>query len=165
MSKVDDLLELIRGNPAGEELATILADFLASDEGELLLRAKLAEALKEIATQETDVHLTSAEEEVVRLALNGPPITASDLAERASGEFKTLRHRSAASAILSDLASKGVVGKIELGREVRYTHPREAVVQALIVRGELPNECSPDEIVAITGLPMMQVLQTLRDLA
>ena len=165
MTTPDRLLELLAKSPSGEEIAAIICDLLADEQKELVLVAKLAEALKEVSSLEAPPELSPVEREAADLVLDaGLLLMAHEVAERAKGDSKSLKHRSAASAILNELATKGVLGKVERGREVCYASPREAVVQALIGRGELPTECSPDEISKATGMPLVTVLTVLRTL-
>jgi hypothetical protein len=165
MSMADRLWELLREKSSGEEMAAILYDLLSDDEREMVLRAKLAEALKEVSSLHLEHQLSPMEAEAARVVLaEATLLTAQTVADRVSANFRTLRHRSAASSVLNELVTKGVLGKVESGRGVYFASPEEAVTQALTIRGELPTECSPDEIAAITGMPLGKVLVVLRRL-
>ena len=173
MDEVDELAQILRGDPEGSEIARILLDLLtgASDETRLLVLVKLREAIRERRlTLHSPQAATDAERVVKQIVLDsGTMVTADDIVKAAPPYPRSLHHRSGASAVLNSLVNKGEIGKLTVGRETYFSSVREIVQQAQIAwmrehPGQGPEQVSPTAIAAMTGLSSAHVIRTLSEL-
>ena len=162
---IEKLVALLKTDDEGEEIASLLNEFLIDDRKKNALIIRLKETKEEVAPLAQEVTLTEAEEEIRTIVLaEKKPIIAEEVAKKTSGSFKRLRHTTHALRTLDSLTSKGVLGKFKRDRFFYFTTPKEAVMQALKKRGETPAECSPNEIAHETGMPLYVVLDTIAEL-
>ena len=165
MANIDMLKALLEVDDAGEQIAALISELLIDEEKRDLLMVKLNEAKKETLILRQDVRLQRSEEAVRELVLSAAqPLTAQHVADLAPDHFPSLKHRSHTSSVLNSLVSKGVLGKIPFGNVVYFGKPQEAVMEQLKRRNESPSDCSPDEIVKETSLPLAKVISVIQEL-
>ena len=92
------------------------------------------------------------------------PIIAEEVANKTSGRYKRLKYTTQALRTLDSLTRNGVLGKFKRDRFYYFTTPKEAVMQALKERGEIPEECAPNEISKAAGMPLYVVLDIIAEL-
>jgi hypothetical protein len=159
------LVALLKTEENGEEIAALLNEFLIDENKKNTLLFKLKEIKAEVAQLGQEVTLTEAEEEIKTIVLaEKKPIIAEEVAKKTSGRFKSLRHTTHTLRTLDSLTHKGALGKFKRGRFYYFTTSKEAVMQALKMRGEIPVECSPNEIAKETGMPLYVVLDIIAEL-
>jgi Fe2+ or Zn2+ uptake regulation protein len=162
---IEKLVALLKIEEEGEEIASLLNEFLIDDNKKNTLIIKLSEIKAEVAALGQEITLTEAEEEIRNIVLaEKKPIIAEDVAKKTSGRFKRLRYTTHALRTLDSLASKGILGKFKRKRFYFFTTPKEAVMEALKKRGETPDECSPNEVARETGMPLHVVLDIIAEL-
>jgi hypothetical protein len=162
MSVIDDLAKELKKRKNGEKIALMLLEYLNDESLSTLLTATLASLKEEIVRYE-DVKLTPAEREAYKLVQQKGVVTYDDL-KQLSDKFASFKHRSHTSTIMNSLVEKGLIGRIKLGREIAYATPREAVIWALKILDKLPRECNPKDIADLTGLPLIKVIEVLKEL-
>jgi hypothetical protein len=165
MDSVEKLKALLAVDESGEEIASILNECLIDENKRDMLMVMLNEAKKSGMELRQDVRLTGSQETVKDQVLSSDrPLSALDVTDMAPSYLPSLKHRSHTSTVLNSLVAKGLLGKMPFGNVVYFSTPREAVMEQLKRRKEAPAECSPQEIVGETGLPMIEVLEILKDL-
>ena len=165
MTSIDKLSALLGLDEEGEELAGTLNEFLIDPRKRNVLLIKLQEMRKEMSKLSLEVKLSKSEQAVRSLVLDErKPLTAQEVADKIADKHRSLKHTTHASAILNSLVGKGILGKFKLGYNYYFTNPREAVVEQLKRRGEVPDECSPAEIAEDTGMPLAVVLDAIEEL-
>ena len=165
MSDVEKLKALLDTDENGEEIAKILNRLIIDENKRNLLVMKLVEIEKEFATYEQEISFTKSEETVMNTVISNPkPLTTDEITKKVGDKFKSLQHKSHVSATLQSLIRKGVLGKFRFHREVYFTNAKNAVVETMKQRGELPSECSPNEISNETGIPIPIVLDIIEEL-
>jgi len=162
MSVIDKLSEELRKRKNGEELASILLEYVRDNDLCEILKTLLPSLRDEVVRYEF-VKLTPAEREAYRFVHQKGVVTYEDL-KQLSNKFASFKHKSHASVIMNSLVEKGLVGKIKIGREIAYTTPREAVIWALKILDKLPRECNPKDVSDLTSLPLIKVLDILKEL-
>ncbi len=162
MGAIEDLARILKNMENGEKIALLLLDFLCDEERTVILVSVLASLKDEIARYR-NVILTPAEKEAYELVKSRGVVTFKDLNELAD-KFASFKYKSHTSTIMNSLISKGLVGKIKLGRETAYATPKEAVMWALKVLERMPSECNPKDISNLTGLPIVRVLDVIKEL-
>lgn len=63
--------------------------------------------------------------------------------------------------MLNALVSKGLLGKIKIGKSFYFTSPEEAVIECLKRRGEEPNLCPAVRIAEEIGMSLAVVLEVI----
>ena len=162
MSLIDDLAEELRRRDDGEKLALMLLEYLSDENLSTLLMDTLSYLKYEVLRYE-NVKLTPAEREAYKLVQQKGVVTYEDL-KQLSDKFASFKHRSHTSAIMNSLVDKGLVGKIKLGRDLAYATPKEAVIWALKMLDQLPRECNPKVVSDLTALPLIKVVEVLKEL-
>jgi hypothetical protein len=162
MSVIDDLAEELKKRKNGEKLALMLLEYLSDENLSSLLTATLSSLKYEVLRYE-DVRLTPAEREAYKLVQQKGVVTYEDL-KQLSDKFASFKHRSHTSAIMNSLVDKGLVGKIKLGKDLAYATPKEAVIWALKMLDQLPRECNPKVVSDLTALPLIRVVEVLKEL-
>jgi len=162
MSLIDDLAEELRRRDDGEKLALMLLEYLSDENLSTLLMDTLSYLKYEVLRYE-NVKLTPAEREAYKLVQQKGVVTYEDL-KQLSDKFASFKHRSHTSAIMNSLVDKGLVGKIKLGKDLAYATPKEAVIWALKMLDQLPRECNPKVVSDLTALPLIRVVEVLKEL-
>lgn len=165
MESIKKLTALLKVDESGEEIAEILAGILADEDKRNIFIYKLKETKNQLMTLHQEIKLTSGEEAVRNLVLmEKKPLTAQEVAEKIGDKFPSLKHRTHASTALNSLVAKGLLGKIKIGNTFYFVSPKEAVIEQLKERAESPDECSANEIARETELPLIVVLDVLKEL-
>lgn len=165
MTSIEKLKALLALDEQGEELASIINEFLIDPSKRDVLLIRLQEIRKEMSTLKSDIKLAKSEQAVRSLVLGSKkPLTAQEIASLMSEEYRSLKHTSHASSVANALVEKGILGKFKFGHNAYFTSPLEAVRQSLKRRDEMPDECSPAEIASEIGMPLAVVLDAIGEL-
>jgi len=160
------LSSILKGmDEKGEKIAGLLSSYLADDQLRNLFLARLSEFQKGVLKMGQEQRLTKREQVVSEFILaHEKPFTAEEAAKALKGQYKALGHRTHAANLLNALVEKGVLGRYKVGYHYYYTTPKEAVMQILAQREEIPGKCSPTEISKSIGMPLEKVLEVLKEL-
>jgi len=162
---IEKLKALLSTDEAGGEIARLINELLVDSQKRNVLLIKLNEIQKEMSKLSLEIKLTKSEETLRSIVLGArKPLTVQEVTAKVGDEFRSLKHTSHASSMLSSLVSKGVLGKFKFGHNYYYTSPKEAVNEQLKHRGETPEECSPAEIAEETSMPLAVVLDAIEEL-
>lgn len=165
MAGFNKLIALLELDEQGEEIADIIANMLVDERKRNIFVTRLQEIKKQLITLDTKLELTDTEDTIRRFIFGlKRPITTQDVADKMGLEYPSLKYRTHTSAILNSLVSKGIIGKFKDGYSFYFTTPREAVMERIKKRGELPEKCSPVEIAKETGLPLEIVFNEIEAL-
>ncbi len=101
-NNIEKLQLLLKADLSGEELAGLLNELLVDDRKKEVLLVKLNEIRKEMSTLRSDLKLTKQEEVLKSIVLKSKkPLTAQDLANSVSDEFRSLKYVNHASVVLT----------------------------------------------------------------
>lgn len=165
MGDIEKLKALLETDESGEEIAEILNRLLVDEGKRNVLVMKLMEMEKNFATFEKEVSFTKAEEIVRNVVLSAnKPLTSQEIINRIGDEHRSLKYHSHVSATLQSLIRKGVLGKYRFRTGVYFTEAKNAVIETMKKRGELPSDCSPNDIAKETELPVHVVLNVIEEL-
>lgn len=159
---IEKLAGLLSADEYGDVISETLVEILAEMRKRNIFVAKLQEIKNETKAIDREITFTRMEQSVLDFMLaTKQPLTAGELSDAMGSKHPSLRHRTHASSVLNSLVSKGVLGKIKIGRGYYFTSPEEAVMECLKRRGEEPDRCSPVRIAAETGMPLAAVLEVI----
>jgi len=159
---IEKLAGLLSADEYGDVVAEMLVEILAEERKRNIFVVRLQEVRNEVKAIDQEITFTPMERSVLDFVLAGKqPLNASEVSDGMGAEYPSLLHRTHASSVLNSLVSKGVLGKIKVGRSYCFTSPEEAVMECLKRRGEEPDRCSPVRIAAETGMPLAAVLEVI----
>ncbi|RLG21035.1 hypothetical protein DRN77_07155 [Methanosarcinales archaeon] len=159
---IEKLAGLLSADEYGDVIAETLVEILAEERKRNIFVAKLQEVRNETKAIDQEITFTPMERSVLDFVLAGKqPLKAGEVSDAMGAEYPSLRHRTHASSVLNSLVSKGVLGKIKVGRGYCFTTPEEAVMECLKKRDEEPDRCSPVRIADGTGMPLAVVLEVI----
>ena len=159
---IEKLAGLLSADEYGDVVAEMLVEILAEERKRNIFVVKLQELANELKAIDQEIRLTPMAQDVLDFVLAGKqPLNAGEVSDGLGVKHPSLRHRTHASSVLNSLVSKGVLGKIKVGRSYYFTSPVEAVMECLKKRGEEPDRCSPDRIADETGMPLAAVLEVI----
>ncbi len=159
---IEKLAGLLSADEYGDVVAEMLVEILAEERKRNIFVVKLQELANELKAIDQEIRLTPMEQDVLDFVLAGKqPLNAGEVSDVLGVKHPSLQHRTHASSVLNSLVSKGVLGKIKVGRSYYFTSPVEAVMEYLKRRGEEPDRCSPVRIADETGMPLAVVLEVI----
>ena len=159
---IEKLAGLLSADEYGDVVAETLVEILAEDRKRNIFVAKLQDLRNELKAIDQEISFTPMEQSVLDFMLaTKQSLSAVEVSRGMGAEYPSLRHRTHASSVLNSLVSKGLLGKIKMGKSFYFTSPEEAVLECLKRRGEELDRCSPARIADETGMSLEVVLEVI----
>ena len=161
------LIALLQLDERGEYLVEMLSRILVDRRKRRRLLIRLLEIEDEGGSVQEDPVLTRSEAEVLRIIQDAMrPLSTAEVQELAQEGDSLRRYRQHVSAVLNDLTTKGLLGKVRggPGRVVYFALPRESIRLALAQLGQTPDECEFERLREITELPYSVLLEIVEDM-